>query len=192
MKRIDLGPRCAAVGMIVALGTFLSGCATPPPTRAYTGSERPESQVAKVSVDQTTRPPAFSGRTGEGATIRTLDGKEIRGGGRSAHPKDILILPGKHEVLAQVDGQGPGAAGALFGTMLAAAMENAVEKWNTPLIFNAEAGKTYLIRFEYVKGPESPAKEDFFDRNKGKLWVYWIEEAQTKKHVCGWRVDDIK
>jgi hypothetical protein len=159
------------------------------PTRTYTGPELPDAQVAKISVDQKTPPPAYSGRTSDTATIRMLDGQEIKDGGRAVHPKDILVLPGKHEVVAQA-GLGSanamgrfGAAGSAVGTAM---NEKAVRKWNAPLSFTAEAGKAYMIRYEFVKGPNSPSKEEYFNRNKGKLWVYWIEEAQTGKHVCGW------
>jgi hypothetical protein len=146
----------------------------------------PESQLAKIGIDQKTPPPAYSGRTTDKATIRALDGKELKGQGLVAYPSEILVLPGQHEVLARVGG-GANAMGALGHVV----QDGAVRKWDAPLSFKAEAGKTYLVRYEFVKGPDSPAKEDYFNRNKGKLWVYWIEEAQTRKHVCGWRPDDL-
>lgn len=183
MTMMDVPGKWVVAAAGVAAGLLFTGCASAP-TRAYTGPERPMSQVARICIDQTTPPPAYSGRTSEKATIRALDGREIKGEGLAAHPKEILVLPGQHQLLARVAG-GANAMGALGSAM----MENAARKWDAPLDFKAEPGRTYMVRFEYVKGPGSPAKEEYFNRNKGKLWVYWIEEPQTRRHICGWRSD---
>ncbi len=187
MKRANFGMTRIMAWLMVPVVALLTGCATAP-MRLYTGPELPPDQVAKISVVQKKYNMLLEAPTDK-AKIISVDGKTLQGNGIIS---EILVLPGQHEIIAQVHGQGPGAAGALLAGVLAASMEKTVKKWNTPLIFNAEAGKSYMIHFEFVKGPESPAKEEYFDRNKGKLWVYWIEEAQTGKYVCGWHPDNLK
>lgn len=163
------------------------GCSSTAPYRAYPGAELPESQIARIRVDRETPPPSYSGRTSDKATIRILDGKDIKTMGASGYPTEILVQPGQHEIVARVGLGGPVTGVGALGTGIAASkMDSTVAKWDAPLAFLADPGKTYLIRFEYVKGPESPEKEDYFNRNKGKLWVYWLEEAITREHVAGW------
>lgn len=182
--------RVGVIAIAIALVcTAVSGCASPP-LRAYDGPERLSSQVAKIFVDDRTPPPAYSGRTSDKATIRLLDRQDLKGSALSGYPKEIIVMPGQHEILARVAGSGNAALGALGSTLTANATENAVKKWDAPMTFDAIAGKSYRIRYEFVKGPESPEKEDYFNRNKGKLWVYWIEDADTGQYVCGWEPDD--
>jgi len=188
MTKTRLETKSAAVGLMITAGCFLAGCATAP-TRLYTGPELPETQVAKICIDQNTPPPAFSKRTSDIAKILTVDGVEMKG---FTITRAVEVLPGRHEILARIHGQGPDAFGALGAGLAAAAMDNAVKKWDAPLKFTAEAGKTYMIRFEFVKGPDSPAKEEYFNRTKGMLWVYWVEEATAGKFICGWRPEDFK
>ena len=173
----------------VAVNVLLAGCASFP-MRAYEGPELSASQVATIFVDDRTPPPKYSGRTSDKATIRLLDRRDLKESAFSGYPREIIVAPGRHEILARVAGSGNVALGALGSTLSANATENAVKKWDAPMTFDAGAGKSYRIRYEFVKGPDSPEKEEYFNRNKGKLWVYWIEDAKTGQFVCGWKPED--
>ncbi len=172
-----------ACRVVVAMGvavSLLTGCATTP-TRVYTGPELPAAQVATISAEQREVKVAYTHITEMGKIV-SVDGEKMKG---LMITKAITVLPGRHEIVAQVHGASAGSAlGALPAGIIAATTENKIKRWNTPLIFNAEAGKSYMIRFDGVNDPENPGKT--------LKYVYWVEDAQTGKYVCGWRADELK
>lgn len=157
--------------------SLLTGCATTP-TRLYSGPELPPSQVAKISAEQQQVKVAYTHITEIGKIV-SVDGQEMKG---LTITKAVYVHPGKHEVVAQVHGSSPGPSlGALGSAAVAQTAENEIERWNAPLTFNAEAGKNYIIRFKGYNSRETPGK-----------YVYWIEDEETRKYICGWRPDDGK
>jgi hypothetical protein len=166
------------VWMMVPVVSMLTGCATAP-TRVYSGPELPEAQVVKISAGEREIKVGWSNHITEMGKIVSVDGEKMKG---FMITKAIYVLPGRHEIVAQVHGASSGPSlGALPSGIIAAATENKIKKWNTPLIFNAEAGKSYIIRFDSFNTPESRF-----------VYVYWVEETQTGKYVCGWRPDAAK
>ena len=162
-----------AVAGVVVITALIGGCATPASPPASAWPEIPAGYAA-ICGDLTTPPPSYSGRTYERLALSPpLGGEDLRSKA-SACPYAILVTPGRSELYLP-DRLGPVMVGGK------------PRKECTRLTLDAEEGKLYVIRFEYVKGQSSPIKEEFFDRNKGKLWVFWIEEAPTRKYVCGWR-----
>lgn len=179
MKRTNEGTTCLVAALVVGV-SLLTGCATVP-TRLYTGPELPDYQVAKISAEQREVKVAFTHITEMGKIV-SVDGQKMKG---VMITKAICVLPGRHEIVAQVHGASAGSSlGALPAGIIAASTENKIKKWNTPLIFNAEAGKSYMIRFDGVNDPDNPGKT--------LMYVYWVEEAQTGKYVCGWRPDELR
>jgi hypothetical protein len=159
--------------MVVAL-FLLTGCATtlPPPTRAYKGPELSESQVTKISSAPIRRDFGI-------IEVLELDGKQIECPGLWLCSNNILVLTGQHEIRVGIRSHayGPGLQVLIADTIA----DNIIKKWDSTLHCNAEAGKSYTIFGELIKDPEGQ-KIGWLGRGK---WVYWIEESQSGKVVCG-------
>ncbi len=168
MKNMDDGMNWPGVFVMVLAASLLTGCATAP-TRLYSGPELPGDQVAKISTGERQFKVGFSRQLTERGKILSVDGEKMKG---LRMTREIYVLPGQHEIVAQAD------EADVPGVVFQAWAESQVKKWNTPLIFNAEAGKSYIIRFDSFNTPESRF-----------VYVYWVEETQTGKYVCGWRPD---
>ena len=173
--KINAGLTClVAAAMAVAL-SLLTGCATTP-TKVYVGPNLPDSQVAKITAGQREIKIAFR-RLIESSKIISVDGQEMQG---LTIPRAVHVLPGRHEIVAQVHGSAAGPSlGALGDAMIAAHSEKGLRNMQSTMIFNAEAGKEYVIRFDEIGTPKVPN------------YVYWIEEAHTGKYVCGWRAEGV-
>lgn len=168
MHRTNNRKEGLVVIIMAAAVSLLTGCATAP-TRAYKGPELPVSQVSKISCERKHYTIWTKPQYEDLVMIRTLDGKEIDTwwGGL---PTEILVLPGKHEVVANMKGAGGGA-------LVNALYEHYANKSVVPLNFNAEAGKSYTICAELLQ------KQNTSDRQGG--WVFWLEEVPSGKVVCG-------
>jgi hypothetical protein len=171
MKKKNFGMTRLMAWMMVPVVSVLTGCATAP-TRLYSGPELPADQVAKISTGERQFKVGFSRQLTEKGKILSVDGEKMKG---LMVTREIYVLPGQHEIVAQAD------EADVPGVVFQAWAEKQVKKWNTPLIFNAEAGKSYIIRFDSFNTPESRF-----------VYVYWVEETQTGKYVCGWRSDASK
>jgi hypothetical protein len=179
MRRMNGELNFMVLTAMVVGASLLVGCATVTvPTRAYTGAELPESQVAKISAAGTTETDqgGLSRQAVGKIKIWALDGKPIEAPWWAGAPSEILVLPGRHVIRAGVKSTGPGGA---LEIML---VDNINKKWERPLEFNAEGGKAYTVCGEIIKKPEGH-KLTFLE-SRG-MWVYWIEETKSGKVMCG-------
>ena len=166
---------CLIVATLLVSFTLFTGCATTP-TQTYVGPKLPDSQVAKITAGQREIKIAFR-RLIESSKIISVDGQEMQG---LTITRAVHVLPGRHEIVAQVHGSAAGPSlGALGDAMIAAHSEKGLRNMQSTMIFNAEAGKEYVIRFDEIGTPKVPN------------YVYWIEEAHTGKYVCGWRAEGV-
>lgn len=176
MKRSKNEKPCLVVAAMVVAMILLAGCATTP-THVYVGPKQPDSQVAKITAGQREIKVAFR-RLTEISKILSVDGEKMKG---LTLTRAIYVLPGRHEIVAQVHAAAPGPSlGALGDAFIVANSEKGIKKWNAPLVFDAEAGKHYIIQFDEVGTPRAPK------------YVYWVEDAQTGKYVCGWSPEGAK
>jgi hypothetical protein len=159
---------------MVVVVAFLAGCSTMP-TRAYNGPELPAAQVAKISAFNKQYTLWNRPQYVEKLTLRALDGEALDHAWWADYPCDVFVLPGQHEILARISSQG----GGFLPTLIA---DNINSKWITPLIFKAEAGKSYMVYAEIIRKPEGQ-KLGFLE-SRG-MWVYWVEDAATGKVICG-------
>ncbi len=174
--------RIVMTAMIVAV-SLLAGCATPVPTRAYNGPELPESRVAKISAAGTTEAD-HSGLSRQAVgkiKIWALDGKPIEVPWWAGYPSEILVLPGQHEIGAGIKAEGP-TVGGVSEVLLKSTVDSINSKWEIPLRFNAEAGRTYAVCGEIIKKPAGHKRS--FMESRG-MWVYWVEDTKSGKVVCG-------
>ena len=176
MKRKKYEMICLNVASLFFAIYLLTGCATTP-LQVYSGPKLPDTQVAKITAGQREIKVAFR-RLTEISKIVSVDGEERKG---ITITRAIYVLPGRHEIVAQVHGSAAGPSlGALGDALIAAHSESEIRKMNAPMVFNAEAGKEYIIRFDEIGTP------------KNLKYVYWVEDARTGKYVCGWRNGESK
>ncbi len=141
---------------------LLSGCAT---TQTYSqGSATSKTDLITLTCDSETNLKLFPGAN-RTVTITKLDGKNVGSSvsellfGAAGHAPGIdlaYVIAGRHELVLHWRSMNTYA--------------------NMALWFNAEAGKSYAVRWKSFKGRNflDPGSTDF-----------WIEEVATGKHVGG-------
>lgn len=162
MKRtqgVDVRMTTLWIGTVSVAASLLTGCATTP-LRVYEGAKRPMTEVARISVEQKKEDlkqtePLVPMKI----SIRVVDGKDLPKSSQGGYPKDILVAPGDHDIVAWPDDG---------GDMSAKSLESMGPEASPAMRMKAEAGQSYVVRF----------------REMPKILWFWVEDSGTGKKVC--------